>query len=110
MSELDAIRKKKLEELQRLQQERFQQQAQEEMQVQQQIAQLEAIVRQALTKDALVRYGNIKAAHPEKAVQILVILAQAIQSGHIQKIDDNTFKEILRKITPKQRDIKIKRV
>ena len=88
MPELDEIRKKKLEELRKLQQGRLQEQAQEEMQMQQQIQQLEAIVKQALTKEALERYGNLRAAYPEKAVQLLIILAQAMQQGKIEKIDD----------------------
>ncbi len=110
MSELDEIRKKKLEELKNLQQAKSQEQAQEEMQMQQQIQQLEAVVKQAQTKEALERFGNLKAANPEKAVQLLVVLAQAMQQGQIQKVDDNTLKEILKKITPKKKDINIKRV
>ena len=78
--------------------------------MQQQIAQLEAIVKQALTKGALERYGNLRAAFPEKAVQLLVIIANAMQQGHAQKIDDNTLKEILKKLEQKKKDIKIKRV
>ena len=110
MPELDEIRRKKLEELQKLQHQKVQEQAQEEMQMQQQIQQLETIVKQALTKEALERYGNLKAAYPDKAVQLLVILAQALQQGHIQKIDDNTLREILKKISSKKKNIRIKRV
>ena len=109
MDELEKIRKKKLEQLQGLQQEKVQQQMQEEAQVQQQIAQLEMLVKQKLTKDALQRYGNVKAAHPEKAMQLLVILAQAIQQGQLDQIDDKTLKEILIKLTPEKKDFKIKR-
>ncbi len=109
MDELDEIRKRKLEELKKTQLEQLQQQAKEQEQLQQQIQQLESIVKQALTKEALERYGNLKAAFPDRAVQLLVILAQAIQSGQISKIDDNTLKEILRKITPRKKDIRIKR-
>lgn len=109
MDELEKIRKKKLEQLQGLQQEKVQQQMQEEAQVQQQIEQLEMLVKQKLTKDALQRYGNVKAAHPEKAMQLLVILAQAIQQGQLDQIDDKTLKEILIKLTPEKKDFKIKR-
>ena len=109
MSDLDEIRRKKLEELKNLQQGKLQEQAQEEMQMQQQIQQLESIVKQALTKEALERYGNLKAAFPEKAIKLLVILAQAIQSGQISKIDDKTFKGILKKLTPEKKEFKIKR-
>ena len=103
MAELDEIRKRKLEELQL--------QAQEQAQLQQQIGQMENIVRQFLTKDALVRYGNLKTVHHDKALQLLAILFQAIQKGQLQgKIDDLTLKKILQQITPKKREIKIKRI
>jgi len=110
MDELEEIKKRKLEDLKKAQMEQMQQQASEEEQLKQQIQQLELIVKQALTKEALERYGNLKAAFPERAVQLLVVLAQAIQSGQITKIDDNTLKEILKKISPEKKDIKIKRV
>ena len=110
MNELDEIRKRKLEELKKHQVEGMQQQVQEEQQLQQQIQQLEALVKQSFTKEALERYGNLRTAFPERAVQLLVILSQAIQSGQISKIDDNTLKEVLKKITPKKKDFKIKRV
>ncbi|MDP6265465.1 MAG: DNA-binding protein [Candidatus Woesearchaeota archaeon] len=110
MSELDEIKQRKMEELKQSQLEQSQQQSLEEDQIKQQIAQLEIMIKQALTKDALQRYGNLKTASPDKAVQVLVILAQALQSGQITKVDDDTLKEILKKITPEKKDIKIKRV
>ena len=104
MDNLEEIKKRKLEELQK-------QAAQptQEQQLQQQVEQLELIVKQAFTKEALERFGNLKAAHPEKAIQILVILAQALQAGQLQKIDDTTLRELLKKITPEKKDFKIKR-
>ena len=110
MNELEDIKKRKLQELRRKQLEQMQSQAQEQEQLQQQVQQIELIVKQALTKEALERYGNLKTAFPEKAVQLLVILAQALQAGQITKIDDNTLKEILKRISPEKKDIRIKRV
>ena len=111
MPTLDEIRRKKLEELMRFQQEKLQQSAQEQAQMQHQVEQMEDIVRQFLTKDALARYGNLKTAHHEKALQLLVILFQAIQKGQIPgKVDDPTLKKILEQLTPKKKEIKIKRV
>ena len=110
MDELEEIKKRKLEELKNAQLGHMQQQVQEEEQLKQQLQQLEAIVKQAFTKEALERYGNLKAAFPDRAVQLLVILAQAIQSGQITKIDDDALKEILKKLSPEKKDIKIKRV
>lgn len=109
MDELEAIKKRKMQELRRKQLEQMQHQAQEQGQLQQQVQQLEMMVRQALTKDALERYGNLKTAFPEKAVQLLVILAQALQAGQIKTIDDETLKDVLRRLTPKKKEFKINR-
>ena len=111
MTSLDDIRKKKLEQLMRAQQNKLLQQSEEESQLQQQIDAMEGIVKQHFSKDALIRYGNLKTAHQEKAIQLLVILFQAIQKGQIKtEIDDSTLKKILEQLNPKQREIKIKRV
>ena len=109
MDELEEIKKRKLYELRKKQLEDMQQQAQEQEQLKQQIQQLEIMVKQAFTKEALERYSNLKTAFPDRAVQLLVILAQAIQSGQITKIDDNTLKELLKKLTPEKKEFKIKR-
>ena len=109
MDELEEIKKRKLQGLRRKRLEDMQQQSQEQEQLQQQIQQLEIIVKQALTREALERYSNLKTAFPDRAVQLLVILAQAIQSGQITKIDDNVLKEILKRLTPEKREFKIKR-
>lgn len=111
MTELDEIKKRKFEELMQHQQEKLQYQAQEQAQLQQQIDAIESIVKQFLTKEALTRYGNLKIGHRDKALKLLVVLYQAIQKGQIQgMIDDLTLKKILGQLTPKQREIKIKRV
>lgn len=105
MDELEEIRKRKMEGLKKQQLN----QMQEEQQMQQQVQQLEEIVKQVLTKEALERYGNLKTAYPDRAVQLIVILAQALQSGQITKVDDDMLKEILKKLTPKKKEFKIKR-
>ena len=111
MPTLDEIRKKKIEEMMGLQQEKTQQQSHEQAQIQQQIGQMEKIVKQFFTKEALARYGSLKTAHHERALQLLIILLQAIQKGQIQsKIDDSTLKKVLEQLTPKKKEIKIKRV
>ena len=103
---LEELKRRRLEELQRAQQS----QINETAKLQQQIEQIESFVKQAFTKEALERYGNLKTAHPEKAVQILAILGQAIQQGKIEKIDDTQLKEILLKITPEKKEFKIRRI
>lgn len=82
---------------------------QEESELQQQIQQLEEIVRARMTKEALQRYGNVKTAFPEKAIQALIVLAQLIQAERINQIDDVQFKEILQKLTPEKKEFKINR-
>ena len=109
MSELEEIRKKKMHELQRQYANQATQQYQEEAQIQQQLQQIEAIVKQRMTKDALERYGNIKAADAERAMQLLVIFAQFLQAGKLNMIDDETLKQVLVKMVPKKREINIKR-
>ena len=111
MSSLEEIKKRKFEELMRFQQEKSQQQAQEQSQIQQQIEYMEEVVKQFFTKEALARYGNLKTAHQEKALQLLLVLFQAIQKEQIKsKIDDSILKKILEQMTPKKKEIKIKRV
>lgn len=111
MPTLDEVRKKKLEGLVQLQQEKLQQQAQEQARIQQQIEQIESIVKQVMTKEALARYGSLKTAHHEKALQLLVVLFQAIQKGQVRgEIDDPTLKRVLEQLTPKKKEIKIRRV
>ena len=107
MPTLDELRKKKLEELMQAQQQK----SQEQGQIQQQIEQMESIVKQFFTKEALARYGTLKTAHQEKALQLLVVLFQAIQKGQIQgKVEDGLLKKILEQMTPKKKEIKINRV
>ena len=81
---------------------------QKQLELQKQIQVLETTVKQYLTKEAIIRYGNIKAAHQQKAMQIITILAQLIQSGQItEKIDDAQFKEILLKMQEPKQNTKI---
>ena len=102
MNDIEEIKRKKLEELQRQQQ--FDS---EEADIQQQIAQLELLVKKVLTKKALQRYGNLKTAHPDTAVQLLVLLGQAIQSGQIKTVDDDALKNLLMRLQPKKHKFKM---
>jgi len=102
MDELDDIRLRKLQDMQESQSEA--------LQMQQQVQQLEAAVKGVMTRDALQRYGNIKAASPEKAVQLLVVIGQLLHSGQIKGVDDEMLKSILLRIQPEKKDFKIRRV
>ena len=106
MNELEEIKKRKLEQMQH----NYDGQLQQEAQLVQQIEDLENMVRPKLTKDALQRYGNLKSAHPEKAIQILAVLGQILQTEKIKQIDDGQLKAILLKITPEKKEFKIKKI
>lgn len=97
MDELEAIRQKRMQELN------------EQAQFQQQIDQLETIVKTLFTKEALSRYGNVKAAYPDRAVQILAIIGQSMQKGNTRKITDEDLKKMLVMIQPKPKQFKITR-
>ncbi len=102
MSELDEIRKRKLEQLRAAQGSS----QSEGAKLHQQVAQLEAMVKPLFTRDALTRFGTIKAAFPEKAVQVLVVIAQLAEAGRIKNVDDAFLKKLLTQLAPKQRETK----
>ncbi|MEK6822826.1 MAG: DNA-binding protein, partial [Nanoarchaeota archaeon] len=85
-----------------------QQQQAEGQQLAKQIEQLEAMVRPALSREALLRFGTLKSAHPEKAIRALVALAQAVGKG-VTSIDDAQLRALLVSLEPQQREIKINR-
>ncbi len=104
--ELEAIRRRKLEELQRHAVER---EAQEEVATQAQ-AQRQTILRQILRPEARERLGRITLAYPDLAQDIENRLIALAQSGRINKaIDDASLRQILRAIIPKKREINIER-
>ncbi len=104
--ELEAIRRRKLMELQQYQDQAMAQQQMRE----QQMAQRQTILRQILTPEARERLGRIELAYPELADSIENQLIALAQSGRVQRaIDDSTLKQILERVMPKKRDIKIER-
>ncbi len=104
--ELEAIRRRKLMELQQYQDQALAQQQMRE----QQMAQRQTILRQILTPEARERLGRIELAYPELADSIENQLIALAQSGRVQRaIDDSTLKQILERVMPKKRDIKIER-
>ena len=104
--ELDAIRRRKVEELQRSQEVaamRAQQAAQAK-------AQRDLVLRQILTPEARERLGRIELAYPELTESIETQLVTLAESGRLQRaIDDPTLREILTRIIPKKREIRIER-
>ncbi|MFP3985092.1 MAG: DNA-binding protein [Candidatus Bathyarchaeia archaeon] len=104
--EFDALRKKKLIELQRRlaqEQDRAQMQQQVEMQKQ-------ALLRRILSTEARQRLTNLKMVKPEFAEQIELQLIQLAQTGRLKiPVTDDQLKEILTRLQSQRRDIKIRR-
>ena len=104
--ELEALRQKRMQEVQAQQSN----QAAQEERAQQFENQKQSILRQILTPEARDRLANIKLANPEQANMIEMQLIQIAQSGRLQSvITDAMLRDILQKITPQQREIKIER-
>ncbi len=102
--ELEAIRQRKLAQIQ---EQQASSQAQEE-----QLATLEAqkqsILRQILTEEARQRLANVKLVHPQVAESVELRLIQIAQQGGVkEKINDEQLKEILRKIQGQKRETKV---
>ena len=104
--ELDAIRRRKLQELQQAQvQASADQQYREQVQ-----AQRQQVLRQILTPEARERLGRIELAYPELKESIENQLIALAQSGRVQRmIDDATLRQILERVIPRKREIKIER-
>jgi len=69
------------------------------------------MLRRILTSEARQRLTNLKIARPQFASQIELQLIQIAQQGRINlPITDEQLKEILRRLQPTKRDIKIRRI
>jgi len=105
--ELEEIRRRRLLELQqRLSQE------QQETQVKQRLEQQkQALIRRILTPEARQRLANLKMVRPEFAAHLELQLIQIAQHDKVNlPITDEQLKEILRRLQPSKREIKIRRV
>ncbi|MFH1972584.1 MAG: DNA-binding protein [archaeon] len=85
------------------------QELQEQLQLQQQINQLELQVKQLMSQQAISRYNNLKTAHPEKALQSLLIIFQTSQKEKLTHINDEEYKKLLQMMTPQKKEFKITR-
>jgi len=105
--ELDALRKRRMLELQqRMTEEQQQAQAQQQLERQKQ-----AILRRILTPEARSRLTNLNMVKPEFTQQLELQLIQLAQQGRINiPVTDEQLKELLVRLQSGQRDYKIRRV
>jgi len=105
--ELDALRKRRMLELQqRMVEEQKQAQAQQQLEGQKQ-----ALLRRILTPEARSRLTNLKMVKPEFTQQLELQLIQLAQQGRIAiPITDEQLKELLVRLQSGRRDYKIRRV
>ena len=110
MSDLDELRRKRMEELQKQavaseNQQMQQQQMQQEMEMQK-----KQIMMQILTPEARSRLANIRLTKPEFVDQIELQLIQLVQSGGVQnKITEAQLKDLLKRLSGQKREINITR-
>ena len=80
----------------------------EQKKIQQKILEIESTAKKYMTQDAISRYGALKSAHPEKALQAIALIAQLGSQNKItEKINDQQFKQLLMKLEPEKRQTKI---
>jgi len=105
--ELEALRKRRMLELQqRMVEEQKQSQAQQQLEGQKQ-----ALLRRILTPEARSRLTNLNMVKPEFTQQLELQLIQLAQQGRIAiPITDEQLKELLVKLQSGRRDYKIRRV
>jgi programmed cell death protein 5 len=105
--ELEALRKKRMLELQqRIAAEQKQAQAHQQLELQKQ-----ALLRRILTPEARSRLTNLKMVKPEFTEQLELQLIQLAQQGRIAiPITDEQLKELLVRLQSGRRDYKIRRV
>ena len=72
---------------------------------------MQSVLRQILTPEARERLARVRIAHPEEGSAVEQQLVMLAQSGRLNGvIDDATLQQILRKLLPDRREIKIKRM
>lgn len=105
-SELEALRQKRMAELQ----QSSQQQAVAQERANQMEMQKQAILRQIVTPEARDRLANVKVANPDLANAVEMQLIQLAQSGRLNDmVTDAMLKNILRQVAPQRREINIER-
>ena len=103
--ELEALRRRRMAELQRGAVD-----DQRRTQAQQQERQKQAIIRRILTPEARQRLTNIRMVKPEFAEDLEMQLIQLAQSGRLQsQVTDEQLKKTLIQLQGQKKEIKIRR-
>lgn len=116
-SELEGLKKRRMEQLRQAYAEQLERQTlerqQAEAEARQQLDAVEEAVKAHMTKEALQRYGTVKLAHPEKATQLMIAIAQAIEAGRLKGMLNEqqlvTALKQLSRLSQQQRKVKIVR-
>ncbi len=104
--ELEQIRRRRLEQLQS-QQAGLQQSSAE---IEEARARKNALLRQILTPEARERLNSIRLTRPDFAESVESQLIALYQSGRLTgQITDEQLKKLLKQITPKKQEIRIRR-
>lgn len=108
MSDIEEIRRKRMQQLQQQsQQQAADAESQEQMRQQLEMQKRQAMM-QILTPEARSRLANIRLTKPEFVDQIELQLIQLAQMGRVQsKITDEQLKELLKKVAGQKREINI---
>ena len=104
--ELEALRQKRMSQLQ-MQEQNQKAVSDEKEKIE---AQKKAILRKVLTVEAKERLGRLKLGYPDMAAAIENQLIMLHQSGRLPgPVDDETLKRLLSQVQPKKREINIVR-
>ena len=106
MDELEAIRARKLQQLQ----QQSQQETQKQLQMQEAMRQIDYLLGKILTPEAQGRLANLKMVDPELVQKLKIYLAQMYSAGQIKQMDDAQLKGLLMKLKGLKKDITITRL
>jgi programmed cell death protein 5 len=108
LSDIEEIRRKRMQQLQQqAQQQNVDAESQERMRQEMEMQKKQAMM-QILTPEARSRLANIRLTKSEFVDQIELQLIQLAQMGRIQsKITDEQLKELLKKVSGQKREINI---
>lgn len=76
--------------------------------IQQKVLEIETAAKKYMSQEAITRYGALKSAHQEKALQAIALIAQLGSQNQIkEKITDDQFKQLLMRLEPQKKETKI---